>query len=158
MSERPPSLGKLIAVHGTSPHYAQRAAIVTALSSFFFLLTLGFFLIWQTFLYFFLAAAFLVVSLLTLMGWWMQKRNAVSIYSNGLSYRKRPIAWAEITAVSKQPDSGLAIDLTNGDALKFPASIQGLDRIEGFIRTKVEVPPSGDGSPHRNVMTQREAG
>lgn len=158
MSERPPSLGKLIAVHGTSPHFVQRAAIVTALSSFFFLLTLGFFLIWQTFLYFFLAAAFLVVSLLTLMGWWMQKRNVVSIYSRGLSYRRRPIAWAEIAAVSKQPDSGLAIDLTNGDALRLPASIQGLDRIEGFIRAKVEVPPSGSELSHQDVPMQREAG
>lgn len=158
MSERPVSLGKLVAIHGTSPHYLQRAAIVAALSLFFFLLTLIFFLIWQRFQYFFLAAAFLVVSVFTLMGWWIQKRNAVSIYSTGIVYRERTIAWAEIATVNKLAEGGLSVGLKNGDAFLIPASVYGLDRIEAFIRKRSEVPPVGGESLPQDVLTKREAG
>ena len=77
-------LGKLIAVHSTSPAFLQRAAIVAALSFLFFLVALIFYLVWQSFLYFMLATGFLIVQLFTIIGWWMQKRNAVSIYTNGI--------------------------------------------------------------------------
>lgn len=136
-----PKLGKLIAVHSTSPAFLQRAAIVAALSFLFFLVTLIFYLVWQNFLYFVLASGFLIVQLFTIVGWWMQKRNAVSIYSTGLIYRKRQIAWNEIKGVSRPADGGLVLDPANSDVLTIPASIQGLDRIETFIRERSEFHP-----------------
>lgn len=138
-----PNLGKLIAVHPTSPAFLQRAAIVTALSFLFFLVALIFYLVWQSFLYFALATGFLIVQLFTMIGWWMQKRNAVSIYANGLVYRKRSITWPEITTVNVMPASDLAIDLKEGDRVTIPASIHGLDRIASFIRQSSEFHPLG---------------
>ena len=133
-----PNLGKLIAVHSTSPAFLQRAAIVAGLSFVFFLVTFIFYLVWQSFLYFVLATGFLIVLFFTMIGWWMQKRNAVSIYANGIVYRKRTIGWTEITDVSSIGDRGLKIDLKEGDVLTIPASVQGLDRIEAFIRQSSE--------------------
>lgn len=131
-------LGKLIAVHSTSPAFLQRAAIVAALSFLFFLVALIFYLVWQSFLYFVLATGFLIVQLFTMIGWWMQKRNAVSVYSKGLVYRKRSIKWEEIAGVQDPSEGGLKIDLKNDDALIFPASIHGLDQIARFIRQSSE--------------------
>jgi len=129
-----PKLGKLIAVHSTSPAFLQRAAIVAALSFLFFLVALIFYLVWQSFLYFVLATGFLIVQIFTMIGWWMQKRNAVSIYTNGLVYRKRSIPWEEITGVETPADGGLKIGLDHGGSLTIPASIHGLDRIATLIR------------------------
>ena len=131
-------LGKLLAVHSTSPAFLQRAAIVTALSFLFFLAALIFYLVWQNFLYFVLATGFLIVQIFTMIGWWMQKRNAVTIYANGLVYRKRAIFWDEIAGVGKFSDGGLKIDLENGDGVIVPESIHGLNRIEAFIRQSSE--------------------
>ena len=131
-------LGKLLAVHSTSPAFLQRAAIVTALSFLFFLAALIFYLVWQNFLYFVLATGFLIVQIFTMIGWWMQKRNAVTIYANGLVYRKRAIFWDEIVGVGKFSDGGLKIDLENGDGVIVSDSIHGLNRIEAFVRQSSE--------------------
>lgn len=131
-------LGKLIAVHSTSPAFLPRAAIVTGLSFLFFLVALIFYLVWQNFLYFLLATGFLIVQIFTMIGWWMQKRNAVSIYANGLGYRKRQVAWSEMAELGKPADGGLKIELKEGDSLSIPASIHGLDRVERFIRQSSE--------------------
>ena len=125
-------LGKLVAVHSTSPALLQRAAIVAALSFLFVLLCLVFYIVWQDFPFFVLASAFLIVQIFTMIGWWMQTRNAVNIYANGLVYRKRSIRWAEIAEVMPSGDSGLQIVPKAGDTFIIPASIQGLDRIRAF--------------------------
>ena len=130
-------LGKLIAVHSTSPSFLQRAAIVAALSFLFFLVALIFYLAWQSFLYFVLATGFLIVQIFTMIGWWMQKRNAVSIYANGLAYRKRQLRWSEIESVERHEDSSVVIILSGGERVKIPGSIQGLERIESFIRERL---------------------
>ncbi|MEQ1764004.1 MAG: hypothetical protein ABL984_12780 [Pyrinomonadaceae bacterium] len=134
---REPSLGKLIAAHSTSPAFLQRAAIVAALSFLFFLVALIFYLVWQSFLYFILATGFLIVQLFTMIGWWLQKRNAVSIYSNGIVYRKCQTRWDEIEAVERRLDSSLEIVLSKEEIVEIPASIQGIDRIESFIRERL---------------------
>ena len=133
-----PNLGKLIAVHSTSPAFLQRAAIVAALSFLFFLVALIFYLVWQNFLYFILATGFLIVQIFTMIGWWMQKRNAVSIYANGMVYRKDSILWDQIAGVARAADNGLKIELKKGATVLIPASIHSLDRIEGFIRRSSE--------------------
>lgn len=132
-----PDLGKLVAVHSTSPAFLQRAAIVAALSFLFFLVALIFYFVWQSFLYFVLSTGFLIVQIFTMIGWWMQKRNAVSIYSNGLVYRKRSILWSEIADVEKAADSSLGISLSAGEVVNVPASLQGLDRLRSFIRERI---------------------
>jgi len=116
-------------VHSTSPAFLQRAAIVAALSFLFFLGALIFYLVWQNFLYFVLATGFLIVQAFTMIGCWMQKRNAVSIYTNGLVYRKRAISWNEIADVETLTDGGMKIYSNDGGEIKIPSSIQSLDRI-----------------------------
>jgi len=130
-------LGKLIAVHSTSPAFLQRAAILTALSFLFFLATLIFYLVWQNFLYFVLATGFLIVQAFTMIGWWMQKRNSVSIYANGLVYRKRSVLWDEITAAEMKNDSSLGLELSSDEVVSLPPSIQGLDRLRDYIRERI---------------------
>ncbi|HQU91814.1 MAG TPA: hypothetical protein PLK77_05925 [Pyrinomonadaceae bacterium] len=131
-------LGKLIAVHPTSPALLQRAAIVAVLSFLFFVLNLIFYRVWQSLAYFILATCFLVVHVFTMIGWWMQKRNAASIYANGLVYRKREIFLDEIVKVDTMSDGGLKVALAGQDELTIPASVHGLDRIESFIRQSLE--------------------
>jgi len=130
-------LGKLIAVHPTSPAFLQRAAIVTALAFLFFLIALIFYLIWQNFLYFILATGFLIVQIFTMIGWWMQKRNAVSIYTNGLGYKKRQVPWSEIESIERTGEAALVVNPNSGERLIVPASIHGLDRVEAFIRQRL---------------------
>ena len=102
---------------------------MAALSFLFFLLCLVFYIAWQELPFFVLAIAFLIVQIITMIGWWMQKRNAVSIYANGLVYRKRSLFWNEIAEVETLTDGGLKIDSKDGDGLLISASIQSLDRI-----------------------------
>ena len=130
-------LGKLVAVHSTSPAFLQRAAILTALSFLFFLIALILYLVRQNFLYFLLATGFLIVQIFTMVGWWMQKRNAVSVYTSGLGYKKRQVAWSEIESIERNVEGTLVVIPNSGDKLIVPASIHGLDRLEGFIRQRL---------------------
>ena len=141
------SLGRLIAVHPTSPAFMQRAAIVAALSFIFFLATLIAFLLRQNFIYFLLATAFLIVQIFTLIGWWLQRRNAVHIYANGLTYKKLELPWDEIQSTFRNDDGSLVIRIQDDSIAKFPGSIHALDRVESFIRrhlapTKAEAGPT----------------
>ena len=134
-----PNLGKLIAVHSTSPAFLQRAAIVAGLSFVFFLVTFIFYLVWQSFLYFVLATGFLIVLVFTMAGWWMQKRNAVSIYANGIVYRKCTIFWHEITEVEMRSDGGLKIDSKKGEGMTIPPAVESLDRIREKALTEARL-------------------
>ena len=131
------SLGKLIAVHPTSPAFMQRAAIVAALSFLFFLATLIAFLLRQNFIYFLLATAFLIVQIFTLVGWWLQRRNAVHIYANGLIYKKLELPWEEIGRTHRNDDGSLTIRIKDESIVKFPSSIHALSRIESFVKEHV---------------------
>lgn len=135
------SLGKLIAVHPTSPAFMQHAAIVAALSFLFFLTTLIAFLLRQNFIYFLLATAFLIVQIFTLIGWWLQRRNAVYIYANGLKYKKLELPWQEIDHTRRNDDGSLTIRIKDESVVKFPNSIHALDRVESFIREQVRQIP-----------------
>ena len=65
-------LGRAVSKHPTAAVYVQRAAIVTALSFFFFLGMLLVFYVRQQIVYFVLSTAFLVVYIFTMIGWVMQ--------------------------------------------------------------------------------------
>ncbi len=129
-----PALGKLVSVHPTSPAYLQRAAIVTALSFLFFMGTLLIFYLHQSIGYFVLSTAFLVVYIFTMIGWAMQRRNRVSIFENGIAYRKFAARWDEIKSVTADSKSGIIIRKLAGDSVEIGRSIMGIDEIASTIR------------------------
>lgn len=130
------NLGKLVAIHGTSPVFLQRAAIVAAVSFLFFFAMLIAFYLRQHFGYFLLSTAFLIVFVFTLIGWWLQKRNAVEIFANGLRYNKRELRWQEITAIENS-DRELVLIQTDGEKLVISGTIYALDEIEHYIRRQM---------------------
>ena len=135
-------LGKIIAVHPTSPAFLQRAAVVAALAFIFFLATLIFYLVWGNFLYFMLATAFLIVQLFTMTGWWMQKRNAVRIFANGIVFKKTELEWHEIASVEHEPNCALVINTKAGRTIAIPRSIHGLGALARHVREMSTDPPS----------------
>ncbi|MBL8123733.1 MAG: hypothetical protein KIT61_11275 [Pyrinomonadaceae bacterium] len=130
------NLGKLVAIHGTSPVFLQRAAIVAAVSFLFFFAMLIAFYLRQHFGYFLLSTAFLIVFVFTLIGWWLQKRNAVEIFANGLRYNKRELRWQEIKAI-ESPDRELVLIQPDGEKLAISGTIYALDEIEHYIRRQM---------------------
>ena len=129
-------LGKLVAVHSTSPAFLQRAAIVAALSFLFFLVALIFYLVRQSYLYYVLATGFLIVQIFNMIGWWLQRRSSVRLYENGLTHRKDTVFWADITRVRLEPNSGLKVELADARQIAMPAVTDGLSRIAAYIDSK----------------------
>ena len=127
-------LGPLISTHGTSPVFLQRAVIIAILSFLFFIITLLFFYINQELMYFVMSTAFLVIYILTMIGWVMQKRNAVAIHENGITYRKFAATWDEIKSVTADPKSGITIVKLSGDTTVIGRSIAGVNEIASTIR------------------------
>ena len=127
-------LGALVSSHGTSPALLQRAAVVAILSFLFFMTTLLVFYVRQQFIYFVLSTAFLVVYIFTMTGWVMQKQNVVSIYENGITYRKFSARWEEIKSVKSEAGSGITIVKSGGEIVTIGKSVAGLDEIAVVIR------------------------
>jgi ABC-type bacteriocin/lantibiotic exporter with double-glycine peptidase domain len=137
MSKLRTDLGALISVHGTSPAFLQRAAIVTVLSFIFFLAMLLVFYAREEMIYFVLSTAFLVVYIFTMIGWVMQKRNVVSIHKNGISYRKFRSTWDEIRSVRSDSKTGLTLVKTGGEKVTIGRSIADFDVIAVTIRKRL---------------------
>lgn len=127
-------LGALVSVHGTSPVYLQRAAIVAIVSFLFFLSTLLLFYLDQQLMYFVMSSAFLIIYIFTMIGWFVQKRNVVSIYANGITYRKFVSSWDEIKSVKAATDSGITIIKQNGESLEIGKTTADVGRIALLIR------------------------
>ena len=106
MPETRRPLGKLVAVHALAPEHIQRAVFIAVLSFVFFLAMMVVFYIRENVLYFLLASAFLVVYIVTLLSWIVQRRNVVSIYEHGLTYKKRTALWNEIESVNDTGETG----------------------------------------------------
>jgi ABC-type bacteriocin/lantibiotic exporter with double-glycine peptidase domain len=130
-------LGTVVSVHGTSPAFLQRAAIVAIVSFIFFMTTLVVFYTRQQLIYFILATAFLVVYIFTMVGWVMQKRNTVSIYENGIGHRSFVAAWDEIRSVKADAKAGITIVKENGQSVTIGKSIADIDHIARYIRTQL---------------------
>lgn len=130
------NLGRLVAIHGTSPVFLQRAAIVAAVSFLFFFAMLIAFYLRQHFGYFLLSTAFLVVFVFTMIGWWIQKRNSVEIFANGLRYKKLEVRWREIIAIENS-DRELVLIQPDGEKLVISGTIYALDEIEHYIRRQM---------------------
>jgi len=131
-------LGNLISKHGTSPLFLQRAAVVAGLSFLFFMGMLLVFYVRQQFIYFVLSTAFLVVYIFTMIGWAMQKRNVVSIYENGITYRKFAASWDEITSVRSDTKSGVTLVKTGGETVTIGESVANVDEIAVVIKKRLE--------------------
>ena len=143
MSNSRENLGKLVNTYGTSPVYLQRAAIIAILSFLFFLAMLVAFYVRQHIGYFALSTAFLVVYILTLTSWVMQKRNAVSIFENGIRYRKFSGRWEEIESASVLEEgrnrAHIALKKNRREKVSIPSSIQGFERIVHVLKEKVNL-------------------
>lgn len=137
MAELPQDLGESVSRHSIAPAHVQRAAIVAIASFLFFLATLVAFYIRQQIGYFLLSSGFLAVYLFTLVGWLMQKRNIVTVYENGLTYRKFRTAWNEINSVTANKD-GLVISKSKRDQTVIPRSVTGYQQIIKTVRIGVE--------------------
>ncbi len=87
--------------------------------------------------YFVLSTAFLVVYIFTLIGWVMQKRTLVSIYENGITYRKFNSRWDDIKSVTANSKSGITIVKSNGDSITIGRSVSGLNEIASTIRARL---------------------
>jgi hypothetical protein len=139
-------LGKLESVHGISPVFMQRAAVVALLSFVFFIAMTVAFSIRQNIGYFLLATAFLLVQLLTLFGWLMQRRTEFKVYENGFSYKKQSCRWDEIEAMALKQESRLIggdkinceIRKTGGEKIILNEAIHGIDTIMERIDAEIE--------------------
>ncbi len=137
MPESLKDLGEPISRHPISPVYVQRAAIVAVASFFFFLATLVAFYIRQQFGFFLLSTGFLVVYIFTLVGWVIQKRNLVTLYENGLTYRKFRTVWSEVNSLTAKKN-GLEIAKNSKQKTVIPASVTGYKQIIETVRNGVE--------------------
>lgn len=93
--------------------------------------------------YFALSTAFLVVYVLTLITWVIQKRSLVSVYENGIRYKKFSGSWDEIESGTIRDDgrNHKSIDLQKNrrEKVSIPSSIQGFDRILGVVKANVNI-------------------
>ena len=132
MPDLTPDLGKELSTHGISPVYLQRGAFIAVLSFAFFLAMMFGYYLQQSLIYFLLATGFLVTYLLTLFSWFMQRKNAIMIYENGLRFRDHAARWSEIAKV----ESSGRIELTGGAHFEIPATIHEFDRLMLLINSK----------------------
>jgi len=124
-----------MAVHRTAPSVVQRAAIIALLSFAFFLAMLIGFLVRQQTGYLIMAAAFFVVNIFTLIGFVVQRQNTVTVFENGLRYKKAEAAWAEVVSIDDD-DAGISIVKSDRSVIKIPRSIDDLGRLNSVIREK----------------------
>lgn len=129
-------MGRLISSHGTAPSILQRAVVVTILSFFFFVATLLIFYLRQQVIYFVLSTAFLVVYIFTMIGWVMQKRNLVSIYENGVTYKKFSSTWDEMKSV-RADKNGIELVKASGEKAMIGKTIADFERIAVMIRERL---------------------
>ena len=127
-------LGRLISTHGISSVYLQRAAIVAVISFLFFLIGLLFFYIQQSIMYFILSTAFLIVYIFTMISWVLQKKNVVTLYENGITYRKFGSTWDDIKSVTSSSNAGIALTRTDGESVTIGRTVSDVDMIAVAIR------------------------
>ena len=106
---------------------------MAVLSFVFFLAMMFGFYVRQSIGYFLLATAFLLVYLITLFGWYMQRKNEVTIFENGLRYKNTGALWSDIAKVE---NSG-RIERTDGSSFEIPTTIHDFERLIRLINFKV---------------------
>jgi hypothetical protein len=128
------NLGRLVAVHPISPAHLQRAVLLAILSFVFFLSMMFAFYLMQSLVFFLLATAFLVIYLVTMYSFITGKKKAVEVFENGVRMGKISSSWSEVSGVN---DDGV-VDLSNGKKLEIPRSVHErnalIARIRGFVK------------------------
>jgi hypothetical protein len=127
------SLGRLTAVHATSPAQLQRAVFIAVLSFLFFMAMMLAFYIRQNIGYFLLSTAFLLVYVVTMFSWIRQRRTAVEIYENGLRFRDRNIFWTDISDI----ESNGMLTLAKGEKIQLPTALDRSEELLSHIRRRV---------------------
>ena len=138
------NLGKLISTHGTSPAYLQRAAIVAGVSFFFFLAMLVAFYIRQHIGYFALSTAFLIVYVITLISWIIQRQPLVSIFEDGIRYKKFSASWKEIESAEIVEEGAdrkhIQLQKNRREKVAIPSSILGFEQLIRIVKANVKIP------------------
>ena len=83
------------------------------------------------------STAFLVVYIFTMIGWVMQKRNVVSVYENGITYKKFSSTWEDLQSVKADPETGISLVKSVGESITIPQTIAGLPQILAVIKSNL---------------------
>lgn len=145
MIEQTADLGKLQSLHGISPAFIQRAIIVAVLSFVFFLLMLAGFFIRKDIGYFILSTAFLIIYIVTMVGWLRHRRNVLSVYEHGFTFREKTFRWDEIEAFEGRVESRLTGDRKmnfeirkkNGEKIVLTEAVADAEKIVRLIDEKL---------------------
>lgn len=128
MAKPTKNLGRPVSVHGVSPAYMQRAAIIAVLSFIFFLVMLVIFSFRRQMGYFILASAFLAVEIFTLLGLYSSRKNVLKTFERGFQYKKEQVLWNEIESVNDGPDgAGLEVIRKDADKIVLPGALYDLE-------------------------------
>lgn len=137
VSEKTTASGKLIGRFSVSPMFLQRSAVVAVLSFFFFLAMLVGFAIRSHTGYLILAAAFLVLHIFSLTGLWMLRTKSVSIFQNGLEFRRRFIPWGELQSGEFPADGPGLLRLKTGEEILLPANLDRADLLAEYVNSRL---------------------
>lgn len=137
MQQTVKDLGRVVAVHPVAAAYQQRAVFIALLSFLFFLGMMFAFYLRQSMLYFLLSTAFLIVYLVTMFSWLRIRRNAVTIYENGLGLKRQKLMWTELRSLERSADGGLKLNTINDGTLIISPSYQELERIAAFASSRL---------------------
>jgi hypothetical protein len=134
--------GRLISTHTISPAYFQCAAFMAVLSFLFFLAMMIGFYARRNVGYFLLATAFLLVYLATMFSLFSQRRTAVNIFENGITYKKFSARWSEVTATEtteKRSSRRPLIELRkkDGQSMVLPDTVTDAEGMMTSVRRRV---------------------
>lgn len=127
------ALGRLVAVHPISPAHLQRAVLLAILSLVFFLTMMFAFYLLKNLVYFLLATSFLTIYLTTMYSFVTAKKRTVKIFNNGLRIGKISAAWTEVVSV----DEAGTIEISNGKRIEIPQSTHERDALLTRVRVSV---------------------
>ena len=119
----------------------QRAAFMAVLSFLFFLAMMVGFYLRQNLGYFLLASAFLLVYLATMLSLFSQRRTAVNIFENGITYKKFSARWDEILATEtlerRSGRTRLELRKRTGESVTLPDTVNDAERMLSSVRQRV---------------------
>lgn len=137
VNEKTTANGRLIGRFSVSPLFLQRSAVIAVLSFFFFLAMLVGFAVRSHFGYLILAAAFLVLHIFSLAGLWMVRTKSISIFQNGLEFRRRFIPWSDLQSGNFPANGPGMLCLKTGEEILLPANIDRADLLAEYINSRL---------------------
>jgi hypothetical protein len=96
------------------------------------------FLLRQQVGYLILAAAFFVLNIFTLIGFLVQRHNAVRVFESGFRYKKSSASWTDMVSIDGD-ENGISVVKTDGSAIKIPRSIADLGRLNTHFRERTGI-------------------